>query len=273
MNSPNMTDIYVQVTALLAEEEHAQPTTDLASLEARYQRRQTIAAHLSTLESALYEVRRRIDHLPRLADDEQVRWAQARLSFPNLAFLEVDTDGLHDDADILRVLIVDAGGSPLYNQVFRPRRPLDANTTYLTALTQDMLQDAPRLAEEWERITQALTGRYVLSFNLEFDQNKLCENASRYELSPLTIIGTCLMEASRTYFQRYAYPKLATLCAQIGFPLPDYPNQDAFDRARGQIHLLEAIAHGILSNPVAESADTNMQVNLDDDPFLPEEEM
>ena len=119
-----------------------------------------------------------------------------------------------------------------------------------------MLQDAPSLAEEWERITSAFAGRYVLSFNLEFDQTKLRENAQRYELAPLTMIGTCLMQATQAYFQQYAYPKLATLCAQLGFPLPNHPQQDAFDRVRGQIHLLEAMVQG--------------SVSQDDDPFAPD---
>ncbi len=68
------------------------------------------------------------------------------------------------------------------------------------------------------------------------------------------------MEASRTYFHA-AYPKLATVCAQVGFPLPDHPDQDAFDRVRGQIHLLEAMAQGITDVPTPEEA-----VSQDDDP-------
>jgi len=257
---------YAHLAMLLASEESAAPTTSSANLQARYQRRQELTAHLSTLESAMYDLHWRIDHLPRLPDLEQARWAQALLAFPNLAFLEVDTDGLYEDADILRVLLVDKRGTPLYDQTFKPRRPIDRHITHLTALTPDMLEVAPRLADEWERVTQAFAGRYILSFNLEFDQSKLRENAERYGLIPITIIGACLMEAARTYFRRPAYPKLAAVCAQIMFPLPDHPDRDAFDRVRGQIHLLEAMAQGITNVPAPEQ-DTHQ----DEDPFFPDE--
>src|SRR5207248_4072216 len=210
------------------------PTTSAMDLEACYQRRRILTEYLATLERAIDDLRRRIAHLPTLPDVEQVHWAQALLAFPNLTFLEVDTDGLRDDADILRLLLVDTSGTPLYDQLFKPCRPIEKHITNLTAITPEMLQDAPALAEEWERIKQAIAGRYILSFNLEFDQTKLRENAVRYEVAPLSIIGACLMHAARTYFQQSAYPKLATLCAQVGFPLPDHPQQDAFDRVRGK---------------------------------------
>ena len=262
---------YVHLAMLLASEESAAPTTYSANLEARYQRRQELTAHLSTLESAMYDLHRRIDHLPRLPDLEQARWAQALLAFPNLAFLEVDTDGLYEDADILRIVLADKRGTSLYDQTFKPRHPIDRHTTHLTALTPEMVQDAPTLAEEWERIAGAFAGRYMLSFNLEFDQNKLRENAERYRLVPLPIVGACLMEAARIYFHRSAYPKLATICTQLGFPLPDHPNQDAFDRVCGQIHLLEAMSQGITNVSAPEKDASQESIAREDDPFFPEE--
>ena len=260
MNLNDFATTSTHLTAELVKEERASPTTGLEGLQARYQRRRALDEQLAALESTIYDLRERFNHLPWLPDLEQVRWAQALLAFPNLAFLEVDTDGLYEDADILRLLLVDTSGSPLYNQTFKPRRLLDRRITYLTTLTQETLQDAPVLAGEWERITNAFAGRYIISFNLEFDQTKLRENAERYHLTPLPLIGACLMEASRTYFHA-AYPKLATVCAQVGFPLPDHPHQDAFARIRGQIHLLEAIAQGITDVSAPEEA-----VSQDDDP-------
>jgi DNA polymerase III epsilon subunit-like protein len=259
MNPNDFTTTYAQLTAGLAQEESASPTNEVEGLHTRYRRRCMLDEQLSALESAIYGLRERVNHLPWLPDLEQVRWAQALLAFPNLAFLEVDTDGLYEDADILRLLLVDKSGSPFYDQTFRPRRLIDRRTTHLTMLTPETVEDAPLLVEEWERITNAFAGRYIISFNLEFDQTKLRENAERYHLTPLPLIGSCLMEASRMYFH-VAYPKLATVCTQVGFPLPNHPHQDAFDRIRGQIHLLEAMAQGITDVPAPEEA-----VSQDDD--------
>src|SRR5260221_6416232 len=223
LNPHDFPTTYAELTTRLATEEGAGSPKGVADLEARVRQRATLDTSLQLLEDALSRVRRRGDHLPKLPRLEHLRWAQAVLAFPNLAFLEVDTDGLQSDADILRIVLVDRGGTPLYAQLFKPRRPLTHQITHLTAIHQEMVQDAPLLADAWEHITSAFAGRYILSYNLEFDQTKLHENAERYSLTPLTVIGACLMQQAQANAASYSYPKLATLCPNIGFPLPALP--------------------------------------------------
>ncbi len=270
LNPHDFPTTYAELTTRLATEEGAGSPKGVADLEARLRQRATLDTSLQTLEDALSQVRRRMDHLPRLPRMEHLRWAQAVLAFPNLAFLEVDTDGLHSDADILRIVLVDRGGTPLYAQLFKPRRPLTRQITHLTAIHQEMVQDAPLLADAWQHITSTFVGHYVLSYNLEFDQTKLRENAERYGLFPLTMIGACLMQRAQAYAGSYSYPRLATLCANIGFPLPDPPDQTAFDRVVGQIHLLEAMAQGITAVSASQEPLQHEQDERDDDPFAVE---
>jgi len=270
LNPHDFSTTYTELTTRLATEEGAGSPTGVANLEAHFRRRATLDQFLQRLEDALSQVRRRMDHLPRLPRMEHLRWAQAVLAFPNLAFLEVDTDGLHRDADILRIVLVDKSGAPLYAQTFKPRHPLTHQTTHLTAIHQEMVEDAPLLADAWEHITSAFAGRYILSYNLEFDQTKLHENAERYGLSPLTMIGACLMQQAQAYAGSYTYPKLATLCTNIGFPLPDHPHQTAFDRVQGQIHLLAAMAAGITAISASQEPLQHQHDAQDDDPFVVE---
>src|SRR5713226_293938 len=122
----------------------------------------------------LASLQRRVAALPTLAGWEHLSWAHALLAFPNLAFLEVDTDGLGTDADILRITLVDLSCAVLYDQVFQPRRPLTPKIAHLTGITPEMLLQAPTLAEAWRspQLVAAFVGHYVLSFNLEFDTGK-----------------------------------------------------------------------------------------------------
>ena len=270
LNPHDLHTTYTELTTLLETEEGAGSSQGMADLEAHFQRRAILETSLQLLEDALSQVRRRVEHLPRLPRMEHIRWAQAVLAFPDLAFLEVDTDGLHSDADILRIVLVDKSCTPLYAQTFRPRRLLTHQTTYLTAIHQEAVEDAPLLADAWEHITSAFAGRYILSYNLEFDQTKLHENAERYGLTPLTVIGACLMQQAQAYAGSYTYPKLATLCANIGFPLPDHPHQTAFDRVRGQLHLLEAMAAGITHVAASQETSRDEYSEQDDDPFVVE---
>jgi DNA polymerase III epsilon subunit-like protein len=272
MNTPDITQHYEAITALLSTEEAAPPVSRLVDWEAQQVRRAALTEHIQQLELAVAQVKRRLTTLPTLARPEHVHWAQALLAFPNLAFLEVDTDGLYADADILRIALVDQTGAVLSDQVFQPRRPLSPKMAHLTGITPEMVASAPTLAEAWHGAA-AFVGRYILSFNLEFDLGKLSESATRYGLPALPLVGACLMLRAQDYYGASHYPKLADLCERLGAPLPPHPQQDALDRARGQVHLLRMIAQGIThvsatpqASHVAERTDTDSS----GDPFLPD---
>jgi DNA polymerase III epsilon subunit-like protein len=275
MNTPDIRQHYEAITALLSTEEAAPPVSRLADWEAQQVRRAVLTEHIQQLELAVAQVQRRLTTLPTLARPEHLHWAQALLAFPNLAFLEVDTDGLYADADILRIVLVDQSSAVLYDQVVQPRRPLSSKIAYLTGITPGMVASAPTLAEVRcsSRLVAALVGCYILSFNLEFDQGKLSESAERYGLPLLPLVGDCLMLRAQEYYGASHYPKLADLCERLGAPLPPHPEQNALDRARGQVHLLRMMAHGIMhvsapphAKPVAERTDSDSP----GDPFLPD---
>src|SRR5258708_13246466 len=135
LNPHDFSTTYPELPTRLASEEGAGSPTGVADLEAHFRRRATLDQFLQRLEDALTQVRRGVEHLPRLPRMEHIRWAQAVLAFPNLAFLEADTEALQSDADILRIDLVDKRGAPLYAQTLQPPHPLTHPTTHLTAIT------------------------------------------------------------------------------------------------------------------------------------------
>ena len=233
---------------LLKAEEIAEPVQNLTDLASQRTRRAALEQALANLEASLAHLRDRWRNLAPLPDEESIRWAQAVLQLPNLAFLELDTNGLSDDADIIRVVLRASDGSMLYAQTIQPRRPISEKITALTAVGPEEVEHAPTFAQIWPDLCVALQGRYVLSYNLPFDRDKLRQNAERCGVEPVALIGECLMQRCQQYFHQYSYPKLADLCYRIGSPLPEHPLQNAWDRARGQIHLVEAMSQGITAD-------------------------
>ncbi len=233
------------VEDVLRAEEIAEPVHNLTELANRRARRSTLEQALATLEVSVAHLRDRWRNLTPLPDGESIRWAQAVRQLPNLAFLELDTDGLSTDADVIRVVLLGKDGSTLYAQTIQPRRAITEKITALTAVGPEEVEHAPPFAQIWPDLCAALQGCYVLSYNLSFDLDKLRQNAERCGVEPVALIGECLMQRSQQYFHQFSYPKLADLCRRIGFPLPEHPLQNAWDRARGQIHLVEAMSQGI----------------------------
>jgi len=233
------------IEEVLEAEEAAGPVQGLADLASHRARRTTLEQSFERLEVSVAQLRTRWRSVTPLPDEERIRWAQAVLQLPNLAFLELDTDGLSTDADLIRAVLRGSDGSTLYAQTIQPRRPISEKITALTAVGPEEVEHAPTFTQIWPDLCAALQGRYVLSYNLPFDRDKLRQNAERCGVEPVALIGECLMQRSQQYFHHVSYPKLADLCRRIGSPLPEHPQQNAWDRARGQIHLVEAMSQGI----------------------------
>jgi tetratricopeptide (TPR) repeat protein len=174
-----------------------------------------------------------------------IKWAKGLLSIANLAFLEVDTTGLSEEDEIIRILLVDCNGNSIFETLLCPDRPVTKQISYITGITDNDLVLAPILSDVWEQVANVLTEKYILSFNLEFDIDMLEAAAKQHDLKMPLVVGECLMLKAMRYSGSGSYSKLSDLCAYINSPLPDYPHRTALDRARGQIALLRAMAKGL----------------------------
>ncbi len=168
------------------------------------------------------------------------------MMFTNLVFVVLDTTSLKKDADIIRILIVNLDGTELYHQIVRPKRhPKEPNTAY-TGITQEQIDQASTLAEQWPAITSVLAEKYVLAYGFDFVQERLSDAAEAYGLEPVYLVGDCLLHVMCQYAHRPNGINLASSLNYVGFPrfVPD-----ATSRAEGQIILLKAIADGQPKRP------------------------
>jgi hypothetical protein len=251
----NLNETYGRIEDMLEDEEHAKE-----SIQARQARREEIQKEIRVFSGHITKLNNRFQRLPELPPVYLVEWAQAVLTFANLAFVVLDTTSVDDDADIIRVLIADRGGLVMFDKLVRPQRNQWANTVY-TGIAQEQVDAAPSLQALWPQIRVALEGRYVLAYNLSFVVSRLDENATHYGLSGITLIGECLQNKARDYWSTYYPPKLVGLCERIGLTLP---SPAAPDRVQGQLALLKAMSQGIMDVAPEEASPLG---DLEDSPF------
>ncbi|GER87596.1 hypothetical protein KDW_17580 [Dictyobacter vulcani] len=268
-----MTTIPVIVQAVLNDlhqEKSLGPVQGISDLLARQQRRQHLLNQIQQLEKEAQSLRSQARNLPTLPPLKSIQWAQSVRAMPNLMFLEVDTTGLHEDAEIIRLVLLNIHGQTLFDCLAIPSQPLSKSLVTITGLTNAEIQAAGiPIVEALSKLCKVMQGAYVLSYNLDFDLGKLREATQRHQLSEITLIGEDLMARAMSYFHQSSYPKLEGLCKQIGQPLPSQPHQTALDRARGQIAVLNAIADMFVSLPSAPTPqDTPAEdEDTDDHPF------
>lgn len=193
-------------------------------------------------------------------------WAKAVMLLSNLIFVVLDTTSLKKDADIIRILIVNLAGQPLYHQIVRPKRhPKEPNTTY-TSITQEQIDQAQTLEEQWPTIAGVLAGKYSLAYGHDFIQERLDDGAQAYGLEPLYLVGDCLLHVMCQYSHRPNGINLASALNYVGFPRLI---EGANGRAAAQIALLKAISdrHPKRQAPAFTPVTVYDDPDLDDHPF------
>ncbi len=241
-------------------------TSSLQGLEAIIQRRQLFEAFdrdLEGVEHAIAHVRGSYRRLPSLPDPSVVLWAQATLSLPHF-YVEVDTNGLDDRAEITRFLLLGADGLVAFDSLVKPTQSVSAKIAHINGVSAEALESAPSLGEIWHQVSQLIQGKFLVSYGLEFDQKMLAQNATRLGLPPLPIAGDCLMEQSGRYISTSLYRKLSSASQMLGHTLPDHPDQTALDRAQAQRALHIAIAEGRTAGSQKASPEGSPSTAVDD---------
>ncbi len=260
--------------SVLAVEQEQRQINGLTEITGHKIRRTVLAQYLADIEGELAPIRRAITSLPSLPDEREIQWAQAIMAMQahdSVRFLEIDTTGLSDQDEIVRVTLVDLTGTVQDDLFFKPSRPLSAEASAANGLTDTMLQYAPSLTDMWEIVRARVYGHYILSFSHAFDVKKLNEAAARHHLAPIVIVGDDLQPHCTQYYNREYYLTLADLCERIGHPLE---SNSAIHRAQGQCAILKAMAEGITDvrspksiAPTTDTTNNDELGDLDEHPF------
>lgn len=139
------------------------------------------------------------------------KWAKQLFEKPNLAFLEIDTTGLADDDEIIRILLLDRNGKPLFNTFICGDKEISYKISMITGITDEHIDNAPVLSDVWGDICQVFRDKYIISFNLQFDIEFLEAEAERYGLEKFSISGECLMKRAMIYSRSYSYSSMFAL--------------------------------------------------------------
>lgn len=100
-------------------------------------------------------------------------WARERLA-AKCVILDLETTGL-GKAEIVQIGIIDTDGQVLVNSLVRPLWPSEAGAERVHKITEAMLEGAPPLEQLLPAIAEAISGREVLVYNLNFDYGVLAD--------------------------------------------------------------------------------------------------
>lgn len=95
-------------------------------------------------------------------------------------FLDTETTGLDDDAQIVEIAIVDSAGVVLFESHCKPTVPVDPEAAAIHGISSDKLATAPAWPEIAAQVRAALEGKTVVIFNSNFDIRILQQTATAH---------------------------------------------------------------------------------------------
>lgn len=144
---------------------------------------------------------------------------------PQCVILDTETTRMY--GEVIDLAIIDgASGTVLFDSLIHPTtEKITEEATAVHGIRPGDTWDKPTFELVWPRIEAAIAGRWIVTYNAKFDQERIVQSA-RYNVTPLPqMTWLCAMEAYAAYWKEpgrygsYKWQKLEVACAQQGVEL------------------------------------------------------
>lgn len=124
-----------------------------------------------------------------------VAWARAVACDPDTVYLDTETTGLADAAEILEVAVVAGDGRVLLDTLVRPRQAIPRDATRIHGIGDGDVVGAPDWRIVNAYLCQALVGRRVIVYNAEFDRRLVAQSCRLHGVPAPDCAWECAMRA------------------------------------------------------------------------------
>lgn len=143
-------------------------------------------------------------------------------------FLDTETTGLGDEAEICEISIIDKDGRVLMDTLIRPSKPISEGATDVHGITNEMVAEAPTYRDIAETLHEILNGRMAIIYNAEFDARILSQTAKiAGDQEPFVCKFNCAMNIYSRFYgdwshyhRSYRWQKLSHAAKQCSLVLP-----------------------------------------------------
>lgn len=178
-----------------------------------------------------------------------VRWAALMAADPGVRYLDTETTGLGDDAEIVEIAILDGAGNILLNTLIRPNRRIPPDATRLHTITNAMVRDAPGWPEIYFETLRLLAGHTCVVYNADFDRRILEQVNREHGLEPLRATWHCAMKQYAAFagvrhprYGDYRWHKLEQAAAAFNIPLAAHRARADAEACRSLVRAMAAVS-------------------------------
>ncbi len=158
--------------------------------------------------------------------DEEHRqaWRVARSEAASLLaasplYLDTETTGLSEDAEVIEIAILDAQGAILLEELIKPAGAVEDAARAVHGISDAELAEAASWADVAPKVSQIVENRLVICHNADFDLRMLRQSYARHGLSMPPAQWNCTM-ALLTEVNDGRWPRLITAAELVKAAVP-----------------------------------------------------
>lgn len=198
----------------------------------------------STVERGTY---RQVD--PRTAS---ILWARNVVSNRETVYLDTETTGISDSAEIVDVAVIDGTGATILHTLVKARQPISAAAMAIHGIRDDDIADAPAWEDVHGPLCDLLEGRIVVVYNAEFDARMISLCGECHALAAPRATRHCAMHAYAAFLglpgRRLGEYRLHKLDAAVA----SFGGQPGGHRALGDAFACRFVVLGMAATPSPE---------------------
>lgn len=161
----------------------------------------------------------------RAARAGAIAWAAALLRRTDVVFLDTETTGLDDRAEIVEIAVIDIAGRTLLDSLVRPDGRIPADAARIHGISDAMVAGAPRWPAVFASLAPIISGRTVVVYNADFDRRLVQQMNRRFGLGLPGTDWQCAMRQYANYaaqwherYGGYRWHRLDVAAKQFGTP-------------------------------------------------------
>jgi DNA polymerase III epsilon subunit-like protein len=138
-------------------------------------------------------------------------------------FLDTETTGLGESAEIIEISIVNHDGNVLLDSLVRPRRSIPFDAIQVHGITDEMVRSAPTWMHVWPQVETLLAERSVGIYNAEFDLRMMRQSHQGIGMPWRRFPGDafCVMRLYSDFFGARKWQRLEDAGRQCRISLPN----------------------------------------------------
>ncbi len=122
-----------------------------------------------------------------------------------ICVLDTETTGLHEFAEICEISIIDADGVVLLDTLVKPVNPIPEHVSVLHGITNEMVMDAPTMAEVQPELFRVLECYQLpMIYNSLFDVRMIEQSLAAVGLDQFKSVTDWMAEASKCVMTMYS---------------------------------------------------------------------